>query len=649
MASAAAGAARPEEYGPRPGVLFPQPATNRGFATVLSCSADGQYLIYANGTNVVIRSIKNPELGMVYSEHTSNVKAAKFSPSGKYVASCDESGKVRVWAFTHPDHTLKYELPSIGGEAEDVVWDSESTRIAVVGGGSAKAKVFSWDTGSNLAEIIPHSKKVITVDFRPARPYRLAFGGEDFNCSFYTGPPFRYNKGLKEHSNFVNCLRFSPDGSRFASVSSDKTGVIYEAEDGTVIGKLDPTQAHSGSIYGCAWSADSTRLVTCGGDKSIKLWDMTGSSAGGSASGAGAAAGGGVFRCIATFTVGTRAEDMQNAVVWPTPETIISLSLDGTLNYFDAADITTGPVRRVYGHVATVTAMSYDDRSGEFVSGDASGRVMRWTPTDAIRTIYIANPVTGDVPTKKIAAVLNLGEQLTVASWDDKQRIGSAVTGELKPGTAVALPGQPKGVASPAAHPNIRVTVTGSAVVVFNDGAIASNTPAAYGPTCVDVSADGSIVVVGGNDKKLHFYTLNAGTGALAAAGDSNEFHGALSVVTIAPDGRTVAAGDQHREVRLYSTGADHAALRTGRWTSHTTRVTGLKFSPNGRHIASVSIDRRLCVWSPASDAPVLSIDLANPVPFAGVVWADDTTIWTMGTDGVLVRRVLTLQIDWIY
>jgi hypothetical protein len=56
-------------------------------------------------------------------------------------ATADAAGKVRVWAFTHVDHLLKYELPSIGGEVEDIVWDSEAKRILVVGAGAQKARV----------------------------------------------------------------------------------------------------------------------------------------------------------------------------------------------------------------------------------------------------------------------------------------------------------------------------------------------------------------------------------------------------------------------------------------------------------------------------------------------------------------------------
>ena len=39
---------------------------------------------------------------------------------------------------------------------------------------------------------------------------------------FHEGPPFKFKSAIKTHTNFVNCIRFSPDGERFASVGSDK-------------------------------------------------------------------------------------------------------------------------------------------------------------------------------------------------------------------------------------------------------------------------------------------------------------------------------------------------------------------------------------------------------------------------------------------
>ncbi len=46
------------EYGPRAGILAPLPAAERGVASVLAVSPDGEYLAYAAGANVVVRSVK---------------------------------------------------------------------------------------------------------------------------------------------------------------------------------------------------------------------------------------------------------------------------------------------------------------------------------------------------------------------------------------------------------------------------------------------------------------------------------------------------------------------------------------------------------------------------------------------------------------
>lgn len=65
---------------------------------------------------------------------------------------------------------------------------------------------------------------------------------------------------FREHSNFVNCIRFSPDGSKLISVSSDRKGLIYDGKSGEKIGELSSEDGHYGSIYAVSWSPDSTKV-----------------------------------------------------------------------------------------------------------------------------------------------------------------------------------------------------------------------------------------------------------------------------------------------------------------------------------------------------------------------------------------------------
>lgn len=66
---------------------------------------------------------------------------------------------------------------------------------------------------------------------------------------------------FRDHSNFVNCVRFSPDGGKFITVSSDKTGILYDAKTGARIGELSLDDGHKGSIYAVSWSPDGKQVI----------------------------------------------------------------------------------------------------------------------------------------------------------------------------------------------------------------------------------------------------------------------------------------------------------------------------------------------------------------------------------------------------
>lgn len=131
---------------------------------------------------------------------------------------------MRIWAWDNPEHQLKIEVFGLGGAIKDLSWGPESKRIVCCGAGAGfNARAFMWDTGSNLGEVTGHSKRVISCDYRPVRPYRVITASEDTRTIFYNGPPFRLDHSNNDqHTNFINCVRFSPDGSKIATCSSDK-------------------------------------------------------------------------------------------------------------------------------------------------------------------------------------------------------------------------------------------------------------------------------------------------------------------------------------------------------------------------------------------------------------------------------------------
>ncbi|KUF90143.1 hypothetical protein AM588_10004669 [Phytophthora nicotianae] len=273
-------------------------------------------LIYCSGKLVVVRNLDDPSDTFVYKGHNEPTTVAKFSPNGYWVASGDVSGKVRVWSYDNPEHTLKLEIPVFAGEIKDLSWDPDSKRIVAVGDGRGlMARVFMWDTGNSIGEIVGHQKRILSVDYRQTRPFRIMTASEDFNVCVFEGPPF--------------------------NVGSDKLMCLYDGKSGELVDKFPA--AHQASIYSVCWSPDGTQLLTSSADKTVLLWDVASRSV------------------VTKFTFGgakPQVKDMQVAVAW-CQNHLISLSLSGDLNFLDL-DNPSQPKQIVQGH--QIASSGWDDQ-----------------------------------------------------------------------------------------------------------------------------------------------------------------------------------------------------------------------------------------------------------------------------------------------
>lgn len=262
-------------------ILAPNPTTSRGTFTCISTDPTGKNLVYCQSRTVVIRPLDSSAPTIVYAQHAHPTTVARISPSGYYCASADVSGNVRVWDLAGTDQVLKLEIKALGGRITDLVWDGESKRIGVAGEGKDKfGHFFLIDSGSSCGEVTGHSKVTNSIAIKTTRPYRAVTVGDDTKIVFYNGVPFKYAKSISTtHNNFVQSVKYAPNGTLFVSVGSDGKAFLYDGSTGEVQGNLlDQGQnAHKGTIFSCSVSPDSSEILTCGADGLVKLWSSTGS------------------------------------------------------------------------------------------------------------------------------------------------------------------------------------------------------------------------------------------------------------------------------------------------------------------------------------------------------------------------------------
>ncbi|URE48964.1 WD domain, G-beta repeat [Musa troglodytarum] len=446
------------------------PATERGRGILIAGDAWSDSIAYCNGRSVIIRRLDAPLEATIYGEHAYQVTVARFSPNGEWVASADVSGTVRIWG-RHGDRALKNEFRVLSGRVDDLQWSPDGLRIVACGDGKGKSfvRAFMWDSGTNVGEFDGHSRRVLSCAFKPTRPFRIVTCGEDFLVNFYEGPPFKFKLSQREHSNFVNCARFSPDGSKFITVSSDKKGILYDGKTGEKIGELTTQDGHKGSIYAVSWSPDSKQ-------------------------------------------------------VWRVP-----------------------------------------------VNGDQCGDSQ---PVD----------------------------------------VGS----------------QPMGLTVAAQTPELAIVSTDSGVVLLQGPKVVSQIKLGYAVTTSAISPDGNEVIVGGQDGKLHIYSVNGDT--LTEEAVLEKHRGTITAICYSPDASMFASADANREAVVWDRISREVKLKNMLY--HTARINCLAWSPDSHLIATGSLDTSVIVYEvdkPASGR--ITIKGAHLGGVYGLAFIDENSLVSAGED----------------
>ena len=260
-----------------------------------------------NGVGVPVLPAIHPTVSsFVYRGHTSNVTAIGVSKSGAYIASGDEKGVYKVWAYDHVDHLCKYTMNAFfTGPIHDIDWDFESKRIVIAGERAVSdtmtgvnTKVVQWDTGvsivhttnTGMAIHLPRGRST-SASFKSSRPYRIVTSGmEDGKLSFHSGPPFTKVPVITNQETntttpmetahktgtTIHAVRFHPAGTYVVSVGSDKAICLYDSTSLELIHKLD--LIHDATIYDVAWStsalSSSDSILTASGDGTCKLFTI---------------------------------------------------------------------------------------------------------------------------------------------------------------------------------------------------------------------------------------------------------------------------------------------------------------------------------------------------------------------------------------
>ncbi|XP_034952291.1 actin-interacting protein 1 [Chelonus insularis] len=579
------------------------PRTQRGAPLVLGGDPKGNNFLYTNGNSVIIRNINNPEISDIYTEHSCQVNVAKYSPSGFYIASGDQSGKVRIWDTVNKEHILKNEFHPIGGPIKDIAWSPDNQRMVVVGEGRERfGHVFMADTGTSVGEISGQSKSINSCDFKPSRPFRLITGSEDNTIAIFEGPPFKFKMTKQEHSRFVQAVRYAPAGNLFASAGFDGKVFLYDGNTSDFVGEIG-SPAHQGGVYGVAWKPDGTQLLTASGDKTCKLWDVE------------------TRTVITEFNMGSTVDDQQVSCLWQ-GEHLLSVSLSGFINYLNVND-SSKPIRIIKGHNKPITVLTLSPDRETIYTGSHDGYVTNWNAKTGEN-----NRVSGIGHGNQINGMKATGNLLYTAGIDDTIRAIDMATNTYSEALTVKLDSQPRGL---DVYNDIVITASIRQINLTQEGRKVSKLPIDYEASSVSVNqGNGDVAVGSSSDNKVYIYN-QSGTNLVFKT--ELEHLGPVTDVAYSPDHKYLVACDANRKVVLYVV-PEYKLAHNREWGFHNARVNTVAWNTDSTMVASGSLDTTIIIWSVTNPAKHTIIKNAHPQSqITRLVWLDDENLISVGQD----------------
>ncbi|MEX2175310.1 MAG: c-type cytochrome domain-containing protein [Pirellulaceae bacterium] len=205
------------------------------------------------------------------------LKGVAFSPDGLTLATVGDDQLLHTW---DAETGAAVEVVGGAGAALNVVaFTAEGSAITAAANNTGA--IWDFATEWQLARTIgsPDMDDVLVdrataLDFSPDGKLLAVGGGEPSRSGeikLFNVESGELVLALKEpHSDTVNCLQFSPDGSQLASCAADRFVKIWNVADGAFVRSFE---GHTHHVLGVAWRQDGRMLVSSGADMVLKVWD----------------------------------------------------------------------------------------------------------------------------------------------------------------------------------------------------------------------------------------------------------------------------------------------------------------------------------------------------------------------------------------
>jgi WD40 repeat protein len=498
--------------------------------------------------------------------HDESIVAVAFSPDERFIATGDRANDIKVWNFTGGDAIDSFSNLTSPGRIADLHFSADGRQIVAL-----------FTDGSMLSREIGGSA-VNRAAYRPKDNDAHMFYSSDqahfIKRTLESTALIQRTKDnqtvsrLLGHSDSIYAAAFSPDGTKVATGSADKSAIVWDLASGKPLVAL---KGHGGSVQAVKFSPTGRYILTGSADKTAKLWSAE------------------VNRDQKRFS--GHQSFVSGVAFSPDSRKLATSSHDGTIKIWEIAD--QKEARTLTGHAGRVHAVQFSPDGHTLLSGGADNQAILWNAdTGAVITILRGH-------THSITSVdfSPDGALAATGSWDHTIKLWDLKTLREK----AILKGHVDSVMSVCFSPDNRWLVSGGKDHSARIWDLASGQTArelsghSAAVYSVTFSRDGKYIATASWDKSIKVWEAATGGLLRTLTGHTASVYTAAFVDN---QQRIISAG-WDKSVKIWDTQSGQELMELAGLSAP---VYSLRVSPDGRMVAAGGRDNTAVIWE--VDAP---------------------------------------------
>ncbi|MCZ6836338.1 MAG: protein kinase [Planctomycetota bacterium] len=233
----------------------------------IAYSLGGDRLISTSADLTIrIRDANTYDTIAIIDDHKSPVHGLAISPDDRWLITGDSDGRlVKREARTGE---IVRELEGHQEWIWDIAFMPDGTHFATASQDNT-IRIWNAESGDRIAELREHTNEVVSIAFSPDGKL-LASGSRDHDVCLWDANTFELVATLEGHTDVVGCVTFSRDGRTLVSGGWDRMIRCWDVASHEPIAVLS---GHDNWVKTIAFSPDGRRIASSGFDPTVKLWD----------------------------------------------------------------------------------------------------------------------------------------------------------------------------------------------------------------------------------------------------------------------------------------------------------------------------------------------------------------------------------------